>query len=81
MNQTEFAGLLGLPPSLVTIWKQRGWVVMASAHEVDVEASKAKLMEKRGTLGRLGKARAKQASPWGKRPHCNINRAEERKDS
>lgn len=75
MNQAEFAKLLQMPPSMVTVWKQRGWLVMKGDCEVDVEASKARLLEKRGTLGRVGKKKAKRASPWSKGPNCNTNRA------
>ena len=77
MNQKDFADLLQFPPSVVTKWKQRGWLVMLGDCEVDVEASKARLLEKRGTLDRVSKKKAKQASPWARGPNCDTRKDHE----
>jgi hypothetical protein len=77
MNQLEFAKHMGVGQSTVTKWKHRGWLVMAGDCVVDVERSKARLLEKRGTLGDVGKREGKKASPWRLGPHCKTNRAHE----
>ena len=40
MKQSEFAALHGVSRKTVTLWKQRGWIVL-QGNEVDVDASNA----------------------------------------
>ena len=75
MNQQDFGKLMGVHGGTVTLWKQRGWLVMKGDCQVDVEASKARLLEKRGTLGKLGNRAASKRSAWSKAPHCTTHRA------
>ena len=75
MNQKDFATLMRVPAPTVTKWKQRGWLVMAGDCEVDVEASKARLLEKRGTLKKMSKREASKLSGWSRSPHCTTHRA------
>jgi len=74
MNQTEFAHLMKVNQATVSTWKQKGWIVIVDG-AVDVEASKALLLEKRGTLGKLTARQVSQRSGWSKRPHCLTHNA------
>ena len=75
MNQTEFAKLMQVHQGTVTRWKDRGWLVMAGDCQVDVEASKARLLERRGTLGKIDARKASKRSGWSRSPHCTTHRA------
>ena len=75
MNQKEFAELMSVPAPTVTRWKQKGWLVMRGDCEVDVDASLARLKERRGTLGRIDCRGASQRSCWSRSPHCTTHRA------
>ena len=74
LNQSEFAKLMRVHQATVTRWKQMGWIVMADG-AVDVEASKERLLLKRGTLGKIDATAASKRSGWSKRPHCLTHNA------
>jgi hypothetical protein len=75
MNQSEFAALMGVHQGTVTRWKDKGWLVMAGDCEVDPDASKARLLEMRGTLGKLSATAKSKRSAWSRGPHCKTHRA------
>lgn len=62
MKQSEFAALMGVSGKTVTIWKQRGWVVLDAAGGVDEATSRANLERfrdaGRAPVTRAGKAEA-----------------------
>ena len=75
MNQQDFGKLMGVHGGTVTRWKEKGWLVMSGDCQVDVEASKARLLERRGTLGKIDARKASKRSGWSKAPHCTTHRA------
>jgi hypothetical protein len=74
LNQQEFAQLMHVHGGTVSRWKSRGWLVMADGL-VDVEPSKERLLEKRGTLGPIDNTAASKRSGWSKSPHCTTRNA------
>lgn len=69
INQSEFAVLMKTDTGCVTRWKQKGWLVIEGGL-VNVEASKARLLEKRGTLGKMTPRQKAQRSSWSHNPAC-----------
>ena len=74
VTQQEFAQLMHVHGGTVSRWKSRGWIVVADGL-VDVEASKERLLLKRGTLGPIDNRAASKRSGWSKSPHCTTHRA------
>lgn len=70
MTQTEFAMSLGFSESAATTWKRRAWLVFLEDGSVDVEASKARLIENRGHLRPMTRREKSQRSGWSKGPAC-----------
>ncbi|WP_187322245.1 RNA polymerase subunit sigma-70 [Serratia marcescens] len=72
MNQSDFAKLHGVSRKTVTIWKARGWLVLAG-DDIDVEASNANIERFRKTVTRPEKKPAgnKQGNKTGNRPSGN----------
>jgi hypothetical protein len=75
MNQKQFAAHVGANQATVSRWKERGWLVFAEPGVIDVEATKARLIEERGQTGPMSKRQARMASGWSKSPHCETHRA------
>ena len=75
MTQTEFVRSLGFHQSTATDWKRRGWIVFGADGSVDVDASRSRLLEARGTLGPLAGRAKSRRSPWSRYPGCTTRRA------
>ena len=73
MTQTELALSLGFSQSAATGWKRRGWLVFNADGSVDAEASKARLIEKRGHLGPMTSRERSKRSGWSHGPHCKTH--------
>jgi len=74
MNQQDFAAMMRVNQSTVSRWKSRGWLVFVEGL-IDVDASKKRLLDRRGTLGRIDSTAASKRSGWSKAPHCQSYRA------
>jgi hypothetical protein len=74
VTQKAFAALMDTHQGTVSQWKSRGWIVM-DGDLVDVDASKALLLKKRGTLGKMSQRDKRMRSGWSKSPHCETHRA------
>ena len=75
MYQKDFADQMRVNQSTVSRWKSRGWLSLNPDGTIDIEASRALLLEKRGTLGRIDSTAASKRSGWSKAPHCETHRA------
>lgn len=73
MKLSEFAAMLGFSQPASTVWKRNGWLVLDTAGLVDVEASKKRLMEKRGHLRHMTATERSTRSGWSKGPHCKTH--------
>jgi uncharacterized protein YjcR len=77
MKNKEFAELLNVGQGTVSLWRQKGWLVLRDDGSIDPDASKDRLMEKRGTLGKLSLQQRRKMSHWSNGPSCNTSRATE----
>jgi hypothetical protein len=70
MTPRQFAVSLGFDQQTGYLWKTKGWLVLHDDGSVNVEASKARLIAERGTLGPLTQRQKSKRSGWSKGPHC-----------
>jgi len=75
MNNGEFARLLNVPPTTVSYWRGKGWLVLLEDGSIDPEPSKARVIEMRGSLGRMSLSDRRKRSPWSHMPSCDTSRA------
>ena len=70
MTPTALAVSLGFNKSTGSLWRRRSWLVFNPDGSLDVDASKARLTEKRGHLGPLTKREQSLYSSWRREPAC-----------
>jgi len=76
MNNGEFARLLNVPPTTVSYWRGKGWLVLLPDGGIDPEASRESVRQARGgTLAPMSQREKSRRSPWARSPHCETERA------
>ena len=77
MSRASFARSIGVPKTTIARWDECGYLVRTADGEIDAEASKARIIEKNGSLRPMTKSQASRQSAWSKGPHCKTHAAKQ----